>query len=232
MRRAELEAFLAAGLSLEAIGRRVSRHLSTVAYWLRKHGLAAVHAERHSPKGGISRERLEALVDEDLSLRAMAHRLGLGMTTVRYWLRRHELETVAMKLRRLPPDQRPKSVIRRCGRHGRTRFVGSADGRHYRWARCRAERVARQRRRNKLLLVAEAGGACRLCGYDRNPAALHFHHLDPAAKAFALSRDGAYVALDRARVEARKCALLCANCHAEVETGAAEVPAAPLDSPA
>jgi hypothetical protein len=76
----------------------------------------------------------------------------------------------------------------------------------------------------KLRLIAEAGGRCRLCGYDRFPGALHFHHLDPETKTFGLSRQGVYRSLARARAEAQKCALLCANCHAEVEGGFAVLP--------
>jgi hypothetical protein len=67
--------------------------------------------------------------------------------------------------------------------------------------------------------VSEAGGACRLCGYDRYPGALHFHHLDPGEKRFRLSEQGATRSLSLLREEARKCVLLCANCHAEVEGG-------------
>ena len=70
-----------------------------------------------------------------------------------------------------------------------------------------------------LILVDEAGGRCAACGYDRCFAALQFHHVDPGAKAFALSHQGATRGIERARVEARKCVLLCANCHAEVEAG-------------
>jgi hypothetical protein len=68
-------------------------------------------------------------------------------------------------------------------------------------------------------LVAEAGGSCVLCGYSRCLAALEFHHLDPAAKRFSLAGRGVTRSLARAREEARKCVLLCANCHAEVEAG-------------
>jgi hypothetical protein len=61
------------------------------------------------------------------------------------------------------------------------------------------------------------------CGYDEHPSALQFHHLDRATKAFNL-RDGDTRSLARMREEARKCVLLCANCHAQVEAGAADVP--------
>jgi hypothetical protein len=63
-----------------------------------------------------------------------------------------------------------------------------------------------------------------LCGYARCHAALQFHHLDRTTKRFALSREGVTRSLARAREEAEKCVLLCANCHAEVEAGFVELP--------
>jgi hypothetical protein len=77
----------------------------------------------------------------------------------------------------------------------------------------------------KSILVAEAGGRCCVCGYDRNMRALHFHHLDPALKRHPINAKGVAVALDKLRAEARKCVLLCSNCHAEVEDGLVAVPA-------
>jgi len=93
-----------------------------------------------------------------------------------------------------------------------------ADG-YYRCLACRAAAVVKRRRAVKRILVEEAGGSCRLCGYDRFPAALQFHHVDPTQKSFSLSHRGVTIALDAARAEAAKRVLLCANCHAEVEGG-------------
>jgi hypothetical protein len=56
---------------------------------------------------------------------------------------------------------------------------------------------------------------------------LEFHHLDPGLKEFQLSHNGATRSLARSRAEARKCILLCANCHREVEAG---IRALPLNS--
>ena len=82
------------------------------------------------------------------------------------------------------------------------------------------ERVAAYRRRVKEILVEEAGGRCRVCGYDIYVGALHFHHLDPSTKRFAGQPcAGLTGSLQAMREEARKCVLLCANCHAEVEAG-------------
>jgi hypothetical protein len=110
-----------------------------------------------------------------------------------------------------------------CPKHGLARHVPRADG-SFRCARCRSEQVADRRRRLKVQLVMEAGGRCALCGYDRCLAALQFHHVDPTTKRFAMSQRGVTRSLARAREEATKCVLLCANCHAEVEGGVARVP--------
>ena len=80
--------------------------------------------------------------------------------------------------------------------------------------RCESEAVTRRRRKIRQILIEEAGGACTQCGYDRCQDALVFHHLDRALKERPLSNWP--FGLDRARKEAAKCALVCANCHAEI----------------
>lgn len=93
---------------------------------------------------------------------------------------------------------------------------------YYRCRQCRVEAVARRRRKVKLILAKEAGGRCRLCGYNRCLAALEFHHVNPKTKSFGLSRRGAR-SISWLRSEASKCVLLCSNCHAEVEAGTAKL---------
>lgn len=113
----------------------------------------------------------------------------------------------------------PEQAIRTCRTHGEVVFVRYGERDHFRCLTCRRERVIARRRKVKQILVQEAGGACVLCGYDRCQGALHFHHRDPSAKEFSLALNGVARSLARSRVEAAKCVLLCANCHAEVEAG-------------
>jgi hypothetical protein len=113
----------------------------------------------------------------------------------------------------------PEQELRVCPRHGETVYVRYGERDHFRCLTCRRQRVIARRRKVKQILVEEAGGACVLCGYDRCQGALHFHHRDPATKEFALALNGVARSLARSRVEAAKCVLLCANCHAEVEAG-------------
>ena len=80
----------------------------------------------------------------------------------------------------------------------------------------RAERL----RAKKTALWEILGPYCRRCGYNKNTAALSFHHLDPSQK--EKTRDIlAYWSqgyLDKAIDKIKQTAhiILCANCHAEV----------------
>jgi predicted HNH restriction endonuclease len=60
-------------------------------------------------------------------------------------------------------------------------------------------------------------GSCKNCGYSKNHAALEFHHVDLSTKSFQL--DLRSLSNRRWSViveEAKKCILLCSNCHAEL----------------
>lgn len=223
MDRDRLRSWLGDGLSLEQIGVLSNRDPSTVAYWVKKHGLTANGREKHAPRGGLSRDQLLALVDLGLTIRAIAESLGVSQSTVRYWMAKFDLRTQRHRAsRHFGVDEKPAAIVDDCPRHGRTEYVLEGRG-AYRCKRCRSEAVSRWRQRLKETLIAEAGGACVLCGYARHPAAMHFHHLDPRTKEFSLSQEGVTRSLARARAEAEKCVLLCANCHAEVKAGAASL---------
>lgn len=72
-------------------------------------------------------------------------------------------------------------------------------------------------RERKIQLIRIKGNKCEQCGYDRNYAALEFHHKTPSKKTFPLdlrallNRKWAMI-VD----EVEKCVLLCSNCHAEI----------------
>lgn len=69
----------------------------------------------------------------------------------------------------------------------------------------------------KLELIEAKGGKCEICGYDKNIAALDFHHLEPSNKAFELdARHLSNTTINKLLEEADKCILVCANCHREI----------------
>ena len=217
MDRAALKGMLDDGLSLAEIGRRHSLHESTVGHWVKKYGLEAVNRDKYAARGALSRSTLARLVGEGASTGEIAQAVGRSKTTVRHWLREYGLRTQWTRRRRASSEGERKLMLH-CARHGVSPFRLRSTG-GYRCARCSAEAVTRRRRRVKRALVDEAGGECRVCGYRRCIAALEFHHLMPGDKRFTMSARGVARSMAKARAEASKCALLCANCHAEVEAG-------------
>jgi hypothetical protein len=169
----------------------------------------------------MDRAELTRLLAAGASLEALARASGVHRDTLRRRLRAEGLETARMRTARINREARAlqsRKLRRTCRVHGDAVFRVDARG-TFRCVRCSSAQVAARRRRVKELLVHEAGGACCLCGYDRCLRALEFHHVDPATKRFGVAFRGVTRSLDAARAEARKCVLLCANCHAEVEAG-------------
>lgn len=212
-------------MSLEAIGNEVGKHPSTVSYWLKKHGLAPAGAEKYARRGPLCPDRLKSLVDSGATLAEMAEQLDRSVSAVRYWLSQYQIRSPNRTGPRRRCGDGAKTATFECKRHGITEFVLEGRG-HYRCKRCRSAAVIKRRRVVKQMLVEEAGGACALCGYRRWLGALHFHHVDPRCKEFQIGQAGHARSLARCRAESRKCVLLCANCHAEVEGGFATLPEA------
>lgn len=77
--------------------------------------------------------------------------------------------------------------------------------------------AARKRQALRDQAIAYKGGSCQICGYNRSPAALDFHHIDPLEKDFSISsRMSSFNAI---KAELDKCVLVCSNCHREIHDG-------------
>jgi len=96
-------------------------------------------------------------------------------------------------------------------------------------AKCQHCDNARIRIRNRARTEAwkiQSGGKCTRCGYDRCPAALDFHHRDPATKVFQIAEKLAQCdptsyhtrTAQMVRAEIAKCDLVCSNCHREIHS--------------
>jgi len=101
-----------------------------------------------------------------------------------------------------------------CVAAGHTRTSPRSDG-YTDCRECREVRKAKDRAHKRMALEAyKLDHGCARCGYDRSPAALHFHHRDPAEKELKPSRLNR-LGWSRIWAEVAKCDVLCANCHAE-----------------
>lgn len=226
MDRDQLKQWIEQGLSLEQIAAVVDRDPSTVGYWVKKHGLEPNGRRKHAARGGLTPEELRPLVAKGLTHREIAERVDRSIPTVRYWITQHGLEQ-PRRVRRREVEaaaQKGHTVTRLCRRHGETEYaiVGSAE--RPRCKKCRSAAVARRRRHVKATVIAEKGGCCIICGYARCLRALHLHHVDPKTKAFGIAFRGYSRSLAAVREEAKKCVVLCSNCHMEVEEGIASLP--------
>lgn len=83
---------------------------------------------------------------------------------------------------------------------------------------CDGNRATEYGRETKAKGIAYLGGACACCGYSRSLASLHFHHVEPEKKGFAIAKFKCRK-WDTVRPELDKCLLLCANCHGELHEG-------------
>jgi predicted nucleic acid-binding Zn ribbon protein len=74
--------------------------------------------------------------------------------------------------------------------------------------------MKRRRKDRKAKLIEMMDGKCQVCGYNKCPAALAFHHV--GEKRFTLSSsDLSHHTWEDILEEAKHCILLCMNCHAE-----------------
>lgn len=71
--------------------------------------------------------------------------------------------------------------------------------------------------KRKFELIKLSGGKCSICGYNKNLAALTFHHKDFKDKDFKLDMRSLSNRKESSTLsEFKKCQLLCHNCHAEL----------------
>lgn len=71
--------------------------------------------------------------------------------------------------------------------------------------------------KRKYEYILSKGGKCECCGYNKNIAALEFHHKNPEEKEFQIDiRKFANANIETLKKELDKCIILCSNCHREI----------------
>ena len=70
--------------------------------------------------------------------------------------------------------------------------------------------VLERHRKRMAQAIALLGGKCARCGSIQD---LDIDHIDPATKAFSISKKAAGVSEEKFQAELRKCQLLCRACH-------------------
>lgn len=83
--------------------------------------------------------------------------------------------------------------------------------------------VVEFRKRIKIALVKAFGGACQRCGTIYPEYMYDFHHLNPADKSFGLGNASTTRAKSAYAEEAKKCVMVCSNCHRFIEYEGADL---------
>lgn len=73
------------------------------------------------------------------------------------------------------------------------------------------------RKRIKIALVEAYGHKCACCGTVDDPCLYDFHHIDPKSKEFGIGSASTTRSRQAYVEEAKKCIMLCANCHRKIE---------------
>lgn len=76
-----------------------------------------------------------------------------------------------------------------------------------RWQKKRSTEVA------TILNEIKTSRGCARCGYNANPVALDFDHIDRSTKSFDIGRMRSKTSIEKLLAEVDKCQVLCANCH-------------------
>ena len=81
--------------------------------------------------------------------------------------------------------------------------------------RIKSKKLNRSSENKKFILELKRESSCKMCGYNKYPQILHYHHLDSSLKLFSIS-----TAFNKTKeeilLEIEKCILVCPTCHAEL----------------
>ena len=163
---------------------------------------------------------LEKYVSEGLTQRAIASLVGKSQATVKYWLKKHDLQTAQSNKYDGSGYKLSGYCCKRCGDIDKNNSVNTGEGRKSRSCckSCHAKYTIDRFRRYKRQAIDYKGGKCVRCGYDKCIGSLVFHHRNSDEKDPNWRRMRNWK-FDRVKLELDKCDLLCSNCHGEIHWG-------------
>ena len=151
----------------------------------------------------MDKEILKKQIKKGNSSHKIAESLGKSQTTVRYWLKKYNLNTIQS-------FEKPH-LCEDCGESDPNNFYPRQK---QKCKKCHNQRTAKDGKNKRIKAIKLLGGCCQHCGYDKCYAALEFHHIDPTIKDVNYSTMRGWT-FSRIKKELDNCILLCANCHRE-----------------
>jgi hypothetical protein len=171
----------------------------------------------------MDKDKLKEKIDEGFSTYDLAKHFNSSQTNIRYWLRKFGINTNHFgaasgcrngKLCLFCSQDLTGKKMKFCSSKCKTDWNYANGTEENPNTLQRQKRVSKER---KLALIEMMGGGCSICGYNKNLAALSFHHRSPENKTFNLdSRKLSNTRMESILEEVKKCDLVCCNCHAEI----------------
>lgn len=158
----------------------------------------------------MDKEVLEKLLLEKYTIKRLATHFDCSQSTIRYWLKKHDLKTFRGPKGKYPKDYQKLRKCA-CGETDPDKFYGNKS---QICAKCHNQYQLDKGREQKKRAVQYLGGKCSECGYNKCDAALDIHHLD-SSKKDPNFRTHRYWSWNKLVEELKTCVLLCKNCHAE-----------------
>jgi transposase len=169
----------------------------------------------------IPKEAIERLLAEGYTVKEVAEKLGHSFSTVRKKMRLYGLK--ASDIKRHDTCKfcgQPLSGSQRfyCSKICKVKYFTQNTKKYFKGSNDEEISYHADRgRKKKFILLEELGCKCEVCGYNKNLAALCFHHRDEHTKSYGLdSRMFASHSMESLRNEISKCQILCHNCHMEL----------------
>jgi len=144
-------------------------------------------------------EYLREKYPTNISLKEISSKLNRSIKAIKHKAAREELSRLKTPINK-PKDKKHRKKY---------------DKRYYLKNKKKIYKKKRDRIRNyKIELLSGLGGKCVNCGYKKCPASLDFHHKgDKESEVMVLLKN---YSKEKALKEAKKCIVLCANCHREL----------------
>jgi 5-methylcytosine-specific restriction endonuclease McrA len=151
----------------------------------------------------MDKEILKKQIKKGYSSYKISESLNKSQTTIRYWLKKHNLKT--------HQSYGKPHLCEDCGEANPNKFYPRQK---QKCKKCHNQRVAKDCKNKRIKAIELLGGSCQVCGYDKCSSALEFHHIDPTIKDVNFSTMRGWT-FSRIKKELDNCILLCANCHRE-----------------
>lgn len=151
----------------------------------------------------MNKEILKKQIKKGYSSYKISESLNKSQTTIRYWLKKHNLKT--------NQSYGKPHLCEDCGESDPNNFYPRQK---QKCKKCHNQRTANDCKNKRNKAIKLLGGCCQYCGYDKCSSALEFHHIDPTTKDVNFSNMRRWN-FNRIKKELDNCVLLCANCHRE-----------------